>query len=778
MERRRRRGLAIAPWSCCCYVTYLVVVLGIVATGVVVPLAYQRSAHPPPPSTSTPAPLSLLYLHQTQSLDAGDDNMINAGDVITITTLIQNLGATNLFNITLTGVSCDAIPVLLVGSAAICTSRYNVTQLDIDAGIYAVQTCGTDESDLVHVCVDSSTNLSPLLSIVQQIDYELGSNDVLSVGDVANVTVTVCNVGTETLLNVTTDMHAVDSLEPGECFDYSYLVILERLDFETGVRLFHETATATGDAIGQVTQTAETFANLTRPIFPDLEVTQNQTVYLGMDDMLNAGDVISIHTVLVNQGTEDLYNITLDDSVPVGTICAPANVDNQIAILLEGESVTCMGMYTILQDDIDAAQFVLSTLAEGVGAVTSIVISNTTDSVGNLTQTTFGALSVNQMADILKGPDDFLGEGDEVLVMVVLVNVGTETLLDVSADNFNGTLVAELLPMESVNFTYSISLTQAMLDAETLVLNETGVGIGTTSAQPVYGSNTLEINVTQTLEGRISLTTSFAQTASCAKVGVVMLIDVVVENYGTGPMYNVAVQNTLVGTNLVCAPMGVDNTIAELLPGQQETCSGGYMLTNGDVTFGIDSLLISNTTGTVDGPDPLPEIDLQFTYRAVYLLYFPMELVSTTGYSNASYVAEGDLVETVFVPGSPCINDLLARNHNNMNGRSFFWQNIAVHPRHLYARLIVGDIDSGSAQIFTTPPNLFTAWEVTITNSGVWNPSTGVMTRTGVDVTFSFVIRNLRDISQIEVHYTGVNSGSDWLFARLLERPNTTRIFP
>lgn len=634
---------------------------------------------------------------------------------------------------------------------------------------------------VVPVCLNATQRhalVQPMFDAIQTQTLFLGENDMLNAGDVIHIETLIINSGFVLLQNLTlTDSVPINTrCEPefvnntitfvaaGDNVTCVGTHIVTQDDIDTA--MFSVETNITNLMLPIVTVTSK--SNLTDPAIDAFNATQTQTLCLGADDMLNAGDVIQIQTVILNTGTTTLENLTLTDFVPLGTVCQTAGMDNVIPTLESGDNITCFGMHTITQMDIDAQIFIATTNISSPTLSDQQVQSST-----NLTQTTFGAIYVNQMASVDIGSDDFLNAGDVVEVTVHVMNIGTETLLNVTTDTFNGTLVGEFLPMQSVNYSYFIVLEQTDLDIGTLLLNETAVGTGTTSNMPVQDDSFIEVNVTQTEEGRIRLQTSFANTTQCAQIGDVVVISVAVENFGTASLFNVNVENSLVGAGLVCGPMGMDNIIGELLPGQTILCNGGYMLMGSDITFGIDSLLVSNSSANGQVLEP----DLEFVYKAVFYLYFKYAFVligASSGLSTADFSSPGSLTSINSQNPSGCTNGLDSRGYRNMNGRSLVWQNFDISSRHLYAEMIVSDVDSGGVQIITDPPNLFSDWQVTVlAGTGSWNPTTGVLSRSGMNVSYKLVIGNLLDLISITIRYfSGRND--DFQGVALAEIVNTT----
>lgn len=221
----------------------------------------------------------------------------------------------------------------------------------------------------------------------------------------------------------------------------------------------------------------------------ELQVSQSHNLILGADEMLNAGDVIKINVTVANTGTTPFFNVELKQDAPeIMVVCMPNGMNSTIGTLMPGVSEYCIGMYMISQNDIDAggwmwnASFLNSTYAISVNV--------------NLTQTTFGQLSVSQMQSLNLGMDNTITVGDVVTVNVKVTNIGTETVLNVSATNEPLTL-GDLLPMQMVNYSYTYMLTEEdTLRGNVTVFNQ-AIGVGTTSTRNVIAnaSSVLDFSV-------------------------------------------------------------------------------------------------------------------------------------------------------------------------------------------------------------------------------------------------------------------------------------------
>lgn len=323
---------------------------------------------------------------------------------------------------------------------------------------------------------------------------------------------------------------------------------------------------------------------------PDLNVTQTQEVILGPDGMLNAGDVIRIESVMRNTGNTLFRNISIVDNFPVGTMClhsgAPALV---VAELFPGATLTCIGMHVITQNDIDAGVFSLSStfVVNGVESGDLYPIQSTS----SLLQSTFGELSVAVMIETPIEEIRLFVPGDKLNVLVKLFNSGTETLLNVTSSSLNGTVIAQLLPMEMYMFHYNYTVSFEELEAMSTNLTETAQGIGRTSANPVTGSFTVTADLTNILFNLAIIDHQLSYAPECISIGQTLDISFTVKNTGTVPINNVAVSHTLAGFNIVCGAMGVGLSIGTLFPGEEQICLGAYLIQAGNTVFGQNTTL-------------------------------------------------------------------------------------------------------------------------------------------------------------------------------------------
>lgn len=326
--------------------------------------------------------------------------------------------------------------------------------------------------------------------------------------------------------------------------------------------------------------------------FEEMTLVENTTLMLGADDMLNAGDVIKINITVSNTGTLPLFDVVLEQEAPeIMVVCMPYGMNATIGTLLPGVSEYCIGMYMISQDDIDAGGWMWSTtFLNGTYGITVDV---------NLTQSTFGMLTVTQMGTLDLGMDGTVTVGDIVTVDVKVMNTGTETALNVSATN-EVVPLGDMLPMNMFTYTYMYALTEEDTLRGNLTLFNEAVGTGTTSAQPIVGNTTTVLDFSAEDSRLLSASKEWMYTGpTCVQPGEIVLFTITVENTGTLSIDSVTATDSLVGTSLICSPMGTNNVIGTMFPGDVQTCTGSYMFVMSEVAYGENTVL--DTTFSVTG---------------------------------------------------------------------------------------------------------------------------------------------------------------------------------
>lgn len=498
---------------------------------------------------------------------------------------------------------------------------------------------------------------------------------------------------------------------------------------------------------------------------PIFTANQTQRLLLGSDDMLNAGDVIEITTVVFNNDASILFNnITVMDSIEIGTICNPLGLTNSIAFINPESNVECFGIYVITQPDIDEGSFELSSIVS-FALPNGTVLNATVESSSDLRQTTFGQLSVDQMYTFDLMNPGFLDVDDLLRVTVKIMNTGTETLLNLESTSFNGILQPELLPMTSVNFTYILNLTLVDFNLTFVLLNETATTIGRTSAQSVDANSLLTVNSTRIPFPVLRTSTTLATTTPCAQIGDVVLVEVLLENIGTTAAVDLTVTSSLVGTNLVCGPMGTGNLVTSLFPGESILCNSGYMLTGTNVRFGYDTSLDTSTIVIASNfQQVFAEANVNLIYSGVFRLYYNIVdnfADASNGVSLVDFSFGAPRVSGITAPQPGCLSTLYVPRFDDVSGEVATFTNFRLNlTKHQYAVLSFRSFTSSSSSIFfqTVPSNLFATWGFSDEfvglgpGSSTFNSMTGRLDRMGL-IKPILNITNLPDIQTISMTF-------------------------
>ncbi|MFT3892850.1 MAG: hypothetical protein QM730_14555 [Anaerolineales bacterium] len=154
------------------------------------------------PAIQNPA----LTFEKTGSFDAGADGYADAGELITYTFVVTNVGNVTLHNATVTdplaglsAITCNSTTIPVDGHIT-CTATYAVTQADIDAGsVYNLATADSKESE-----PDDDDNTEPLPQnpLIQVVKTSTTTN-ISAAGQVVPYTFTVTNEGNVTLTGIT-----------------------------------------------------------------------------------------------------------------------------------------------------------------------------------------------------------------------------------------------------------------------------------------------------------------------------------------------------------------------------------------------------------------------------------------------------------------------------------------------------------------------------------------------------------------------------------------------
>ena len=351
---------------------------------------------------------------------------------------------------------------------------------------------------------------------------------------------------------------------------------------------FSNTATVSGLDPNDQPVTGTDSTSVTTHQAPALSLTKTATPSSGVV----AGDVVTYDFTGTNSGNVTMHGVTVTDPMSgLSTIsCSPVAP----ATLAPDDTIDCSATYTVTQADVDAGSIANTATVSGLDP------SNTPTS-GTGEHHRHGRPDAG--ADPHQECDAELGvvAGDVVTYSFHGQNTGTVTVHNVdvtdpmtglSALDCTPTTPATLAPGDTIDCTADYTVTQADVDAGSIVNTATISGLDPSDA-PVSGTGGTTVTASQ--NAGLSLTkTATPDTGVVA--GDVVTYSFHGQNTGSVSVHNVDVTDPMTGLSaLDCTP----TTPATLAPGDVIDCTADYTVTQADVDAGS----IANTA-TLGGLDP------------------------------------------------------------------------------------------------------------------------------------------------------------------------------
>jgi uncharacterized repeat protein (TIGR01451 family) len=557
---------------------------------------------------------SSLSLTKSASTTYADNGYGAAGDVISYSFVVTNTGTTTENGIAIndplvTNATCPDSS-LLPGTSETCTGTYTVTQGDVDNGSVSntATASGTSEqgsftSNSSSVTVEGSDYTSSL-SLVKS----TSSGGYAAAGDTVGYSYDVTNTGTTTLTdiavsdNLVADVSCPDApLPPGQSEICTGTYTVTATDVTNGSVTNTATASATDPFAAAITSNSSS-VTVDRTLF-GIEKSTTSTGYGA------AGDTIPYTYVLTNGTPGTLSNIVVTDSlIPTADISCPSSS------LASETSETCTGTYTVTQADVDA------------GSVTNTASATSTDSENNPVST--GSSSVTVLASyatsslsLVKSTTStgYGAAGNVIPYSFVVTNTGTTTENGITINDLlvtNATCPdSSLLPGASETCTGTYTVTQAEVNAGSVT--NTATASGTVSDPHTVTSNSSSVTVEAS-----NRTTTLSLVKSSGSVAYTIAGQVIsytykVTNTGTTTENDVAVSDNLI-SDVTCPD-------ATLAPGQSETCTGSYTVTQEDVDNGS----ITNTA-TASAKAPPNGTPVTSNSSSVTLTYAGVKITTTS----------------------------------------------------------------------------------------------------------------------------------------------------
>ncbi|MBU3652123.1 MAG: DUF11 domain-containing protein [Limnohabitans sp.] len=535
----------------------------------------------------------------------GNGSLDAVNDVVNYAVMVSNTGNITLHNVTvtdpMTGLSVSDV-TLVPGASETYQTSYTLTQADLDSnaggdGIientaYATSFEAAPVSDTEQVNLFASKALSIDKKLTGISDGN-GNEVADAMGDVLHYSVTVANLSTLTLTNVS----VVDpksglnqsglTLAPGQSETYLTSYTLTQSDLNDnggGDGYIDNTATADSDQTDSISDTE--FTALLRTV--GLGVEKSVTEISGGNMFADAaGEIITYAIKVYNPGSVTLTGLTVTDEL--------TGMSESLASLAPGQTVNYTTHYTLTQADLDNNGGGDGRL-ENVTVADSDQTSPTTDDE-TVQLLAMPVLFLNKMfLNVSGGNGNNLVDavGDQLHYQIVVANPGNVTLTDLSVyesmtglDQSNLTLA----PDGVLAYTTTYTVTQADLD-------NNGGGDGyidniayADSAQTLQVSDSESVPILRNIG--MSIDKAFTSVSGGNANGVadfagdILNYSFTVKNLGNVTLTNVVITDALTGLNA---------SLTSLAPGASQSYTSTYTLLQSDLdTNGGGDGRIENT---------------------------------------------------------------------------------------------------------------------------------------------------------------------------------------
>lgn len=331
------------------------------------------------------------------------EHVTAAGETVEFTFTVTNVGNVTLHDVAIvetsftgTGVlpaaTCGAT-TLAPGDGVTCTSTYEVTQADVDAGVVtnvALATGVTPDGDPVQSNDDDAV-VGVVATVSLSLVKTVAPATVARAGDTVTYTFVVTNTGN----SPATDVHVVEptftgtgtaptvtcgptasSLAPGAKLTCTSTYTVTQADVDAGSVL--NVARAEADGPDGPVASLEDDAVVTAPAAPALALAKSASPAT----VTGAGQQITYDFVVTNTGNVTITDVAVDEvafggSGTLSAVTCPAGAGS----LAPGGSVTCHASYVVSAADAAAGSVANTALATGVDPGGSSVESAQDDAV-------------------------------------------------------------------------------------------------------------------------------------------------------------------------------------------------------------------------------------------------------------------------------------------------------------------------------------------------------------------------------------------------------------
>ncbi|SDU92300.1 conserved repeat domain-containing protein [Microlunatus sagamiharensis] len=555
------------------------------------------------------------------ALRVAPQTVSRVGEVITFTADVTNTG-----NVTVSDVAPDAVVftgrgappnrvcqddrTLSPGETGVCTSTYVITQADLDAGgveatafgVGRTQTGATvrSGSSVARVTVERTPALVATAAVTP--------TSYSAVGDSVTFTVTVANRGNVTLTAPSASVTgftgagaaptldcpgAPTTLAVGASYTCTATYTITQADVDAGSVAL--TAAAAGrDGTTPVTSAATTATTTAGRATSGLSLVTTATP----TSVTGAGAQVAYTFVVTNTGTTSVTGVEVARTAFTGAGTPPTVVCPATTTLRPGDTLTCTASYTLTQDDVEAGS--VSTTAVATGSAGTVPVTS------NTSQATTTAAQQTAVRLVLTSPtSSYAAVGDVVTFSYRVINDGSVRAgaARVSATSFTGTgtppvgvcPTTTVEPGQSVECTATYAVTQADLDAGSVVLRATGSLARADGTRVVSAVDDEAVNA-QRLP---ALTYAVAaDRTGIAAAGEQVRYSYTITNAGNVTVSGSTIRSTAFsGTGSAPSAACADRALA---PGESVTCTATYTVTQADVDAGV---VRQTSEGRAAGPD-------------------------------------------------------------------------------------------------------------------------------------------------------------------------------
>lgn len=593
-----------------------------------------------------------LALDKTAVINNGVDNITQAGETITYTFTVTNVGNVTISDPTIDDATIGATGVVILpatlnpGEIGTATLDYVVQQADIDAGSISNQATVTapdpidpvnnppviDQSDDPATAANDDPTVTTIDNTdaftVSKVDLPAADGAYDMLGEIVTYTITVTNTGNTTLSSfVITDNNAdtitpstIASIAPGASVNVTATRAITQQDIDAGAITNTASVSAqnpNGQPLTPVLSDDPDVGGTNDPTITP--IVQNSSFAFTKVDTFNdensdtipqSGETISYQFTVENTGNTTISLVSIGDpdaTVAGGPITlAPGQIS----------TTTFVGSYTILQSDIDAGSFSNQATVSGTapdGPVSQISDDPDTPAADDPTVTTLvGAPSLDffKVGTFIDGNNDGDADtGETITYAFEVVNTGNVTITDINiTDPLQGITISggpiTLAPGASDDSTFTATYTLLLADVNNgEVFNQaTAAGldpmsntVDTLSDDPSTVTDDDPTVVTLTRTPRISLqktdTFNDENGDGIPQEGETITYSFTVRNTGNVTLTDISVSDP---------PLIVAGGPITLNPGQVDnaTFTSVYAITQNDINTGnVDN------TATVSGID-------------------------------------------------------------------------------------------------------------------------------------------------------------------------------